>query len=181
MANSTEDREAERRALARDVARVALLRGDFVLSSGARSSYYVDKYLFETDPGVLRRIASWLAPLVPAGTQRIAGTELGAVALATALALETNLPFVIVRRDVKGYGTAKAIEGTLQAGDTVTVIEDVVTSGAQCIKAADRVKDAGGSVIGILAVLDRNEGGADRIGAAGYAFTALFQRLDLED
>ena len=140
MANPTNDLAAERRSLAQEVARVALLRGDFVLSSGARSSYYVDKYLFETDPGVLRRIASSMASLVPAGTERIAGTELGAVALATALALETNVPFVIVRRDVKGYGTAKAIEGTLHAGEKVVVIEDVVTSGAQCIKAADRVK-----------------------------------------
>src|SRR5262245_17082833 len=109
-----EERLAE---LGRDVASAALLRGDFVLSSGARSNYYFDKYLFETRPGILRRLAEFLAELIPPTVDRIAGPELGAVALAAAVSLHTGLPFVIVKRDPKGYGTDHLVEGELFPGD----------------------------------------------------------------
>src|SRR5438105_14475566 len=94
--------------LARDVVETAVLRGSFRLRSGATSSYYIDKYLFTTQPSILRRLAAELAALVPPDTQRLAGPVLGAVPLVTALALETGLPSVIVRTDAaKDYGTAK--------------------------------------------------------------------------
>ncbi len=157
----------------------ALLRGDFVLSSGARSTYYLDKYRFETRPVLLRSLAQYLADLVPAGVDRLAGTELGAVALAAAVSLQTDLPFIIVRKVEKDYSTANLIEGELKPGERVLVLEDVVTSGAQSIKAADRVVAAGGVVVGILAVVDRQEGGEAKIAAAGYRLTALFTRADL--
>jgi orotate phosphoribosyltransferase len=157
----------------------ALLRGDFVLSSGARSDYYLDKYRFETRPALLRSLAQRLAELVPKGVERLAGTELGAVALATAVSLETGLPFVIVRKIEKEYSTAKLIEGELLPGETVLVLEDIITTGAQSIKAADRVVAAGGVVAGILAVVDRQEGGEAKIAEAGYTLTSLFTRSDL--
>jgi orotate phosphoribosyltransferase len=157
----------------------ALLRGDFVLSSGARSDYYLDKYRFETRPALLRSLAERLAALVPAGVDRLAGTELGAVALATAVSLETGLPFIIVRKVEKEYSTGNVIEGELLAGETVLVLEDIITTGAQSIKAADRVAAAGGRVVGILAVVDRQEGGDAKIAAAGYGLTSLFTRSDL--
>ena len=165
--------------LARDIVNAAYLRGDFVLSSGARSSYYFDKYLFETRPSILRRIAGYLAELVPPNTDRIAGPELGAVALAASLSLEVGLPFVIVKREVKAYGTAKAVEGELHRGDCVVVVEDVITTGTQAIHAARQVETAGAHVLAILAVIDREQGGTEKIGAAGYHFQPLFRRTEL--
>jgi orotate phosphoribosyltransferase len=165
--------------LGRDIVGAAYLRGDFVLSSGARSSYYFDKYLFETKPGILRRIATFLAELVPAQTDRIAGPELGAVALATALSLEVGLPFVIARKSAKEYSTSRLVEGELYAGERVIVVEDIISTGTQAIRAARDVSQTGAHVLGILGVIDREQGGAENIAAAGYPFTALFRRSDL--
>jgi orotate phosphoribosyltransferase len=173
-------REKRLAELARDVAGAAYLRGDFVLSSGARSNYYFDKYLFETKPGVLRRVASFLAELVPPNTDRIAGTELGAVALATALSLETGLPFVIARKGTKGYSTSKLVEGEIYPNERIVVVEDVISTGTQAIRAADRVVQTGAQVVGILAVIDREQGGPDAISAAGYTLLTLFSRSQLE-
>jgi len=166
-------------ALGRDVMDASLLHGDFVLSSGARSTYYLDKYLFETQPGILRRLGRALAVHVPADTQRIAGTELGAVALAAAVSLETDLPFVIARKASKEYSTAKLVEGELAAGDRVVVVEDVITSGAQAIRAAERIREAGGLVTAIVAVIDREEGGEAAMAEAGIPYVALFTRTGL--
>jgi orotate phosphoribosyltransferase len=173
------DRERRLAELARDVVGAAYLRGDFVLSSGARSSYYFDKYLFETKPGILRRLASFMAEMVPPQTDRIAGTELGAVALATALSLETGLPFVIARKGIKGYSTERLVEGEVYPGDRVVVVEDVISTGAQGIRAADRLVEVGAHVLGILAVIDREQGGPEAISAAGYTLTTLFRRSQL--
>src|SRR6266545_3702341 len=116
--------------LGRDLVDVAVLRGSFRLRSGATSSYYIDKYLFTTRPDLLRRIAAEFANLLPPNTQRLAGPVLGAVPLVTAVALQSNLPSLIVRTDKpKDYGTNKQIEGTLEAGERVVLVEDVVTTG----------------------------------------------------
>ncbi|HET8586495.1 MAG TPA: orotate phosphoribosyltransferase [Candidatus Limnocylindria bacterium] len=165
--------------LARDLTSAAYLRGDFVLSSGQRSNYYFDKYLFETKPGILRRVAGFMAEMLPPQTDRIAGTELGAVALATALSLETGLPFIIPRKEMKAYSTSKGIEGELYAGEKVAVIEDVISTGAQGIRAAGKVTAAGGQVVGIFAVIDREQGGAEAMAAAGYDYAALFTLKEL--
>jgi orotate phosphoribosyltransferase len=171
--------DTERARLAADVADAALLRGEFVLSSGRRSSYYLDKYRFETDPALLRRIAHGLADLLDGPVDRLAGPELGAVALVTAVSLETGIPFVIVRRAAKEYGGSRHIEGVLEPGETVAVIEDVITTGSQALAAAELVTAAGASVVAILAVVDRDEGGSDAIRAAGYPFRPLLTRADL--
>ncbi|MHB8620570.1 MAG: orotate phosphoribosyltransferase [Chloroflexota bacterium] len=176
LQRSREQRLAE---LARDVVGAAYLRGEFVLSSGARSSYYFDKYLFETKPSLLRRIAGFLAEMLPPNVDRIAGPELGAVALATALSLEVGLPFVIARKGAKEYSTSRLVEGELYPGERVIVIEDVISTGAQAIRAANDVVKAGARVVGIIGVIDREQGGAENIGAAGYEFKALFRRHDL--
>jgi orotate phosphoribosyltransferase len=176
---SATDPAVDLEALGRDIAAVSLLRGDFVLSSGARSSYYLDKYLFETRPDILRRIAAAFVPHVPADTDRIAGTELGAVALATALSLATDLPFVIARKAGKGYSTEKLVEGELLAGERLVLVEDVITSGAQALRAAERLRDAGGTVTRILGVIDREEGGQAAVDAAGLTLISLFTRTSL--
>jgi len=156
------------------IVRAAFLRGTFTLSSGRQSSYYIDKYLFETDPGVLRDVARLLVPLLPVATTRLVGPALGGVPLATAVALETGLPFAIVRSEAKEYGTARVIEGRLQADDRVVVLEDVVTTGGQALRAARTVEATGAAVVLVLAVVDRHEGGGDSITAAGYRFEALY-------
>src|SRR5437879_304417 len=110
---SSPPQSAELAELARDVVAAAYLEGDFVLSSGRRSRYYLDKYLFETQPGILRRVGRHLGQLVPAGTTRLAAPELGAVLLGAAVSLELDLPLVLVRKEAKGDGTQRAIEGVL--------------------------------------------------------------------
>ena len=156
------------------IVRVAFLRGTFTLSSGRQSSYYIDKYLFETDPAVLRDVGRLLARALPATTTRLVGPALGGVPLATAVALETGLPFAIVRPEIKGHGTARSLEGRLEASDRVVVVEDIVTTGGQAIRAARAVEAAGAKVLLVLAVVDRHEGGRDEITGAGYRFEALY-------
>ena len=162
-------------ALRADVLDAAVLRGSFVLRSGRTSSYYVDKYRFQVRPGLLRRVAAALAQLIPPQTQRLAGVELGAVPLVTAVSLETGIPFVIVRKDAKEYGTSNLIEGEPLQGERVTLVEDIFTTGGQVLKSAQRVVEAGGIVEHIVVVLDRGEGGLAAVRGAGYSATALFQ------
>jgi orotate phosphoribosyltransferase len=157
-----------------------VLRGNFLLRSGARSSYYIDKYLFTTQPDVLRRLAVELAARLPVGVQRLAGTVLGAVPLATAVSLETQLPMVIVRTDKpKEYGTAKQIEGTLVAGERVVLVEDIVTTAGAALAAVEMLRAAGADVLGALVVVDREEGGAEAFAAAGVPYQALFTKTSL--
>ena len=171
---------AELADLAREMKAVALLEGDFVLRSGKRSRYYFDKYLFECEPDILRRLGVELARLVPAGTQRLACPELGAVLLGGAVSMETGLPLVLVRKEPKGYGTSKQIEGRLAAGDRITVIEDVVTTGGDSLRSAQVLRDAGAEVIHLVVVLDRGEGGEESIRSAGIPYSPLFRVSDLE-
>lgn len=169
-------REQRLKELGQDIAHAAYLRGRFVLRSGATSNYYFDKYLFETKPNLLRRVASFLAELVPQGTDRIAGPELGAVALATAVSLDLGLPFVIVRKAQKSYATSSQIEGELYPGERVAVIEDVVTTGTAAIQAARALRRAGAVVQDAIVVIDREEGGAEAMAAEGLQFWPLFRR-----
>lgn len=157
-----------------------MLRGEFVLRSGARSSYYIDKYLFTTQPQLLRRLASVLVSKVPAGVLRLAGPAIGAVPLVTAVSLETGLPMLIVRPEKpKEYGTGKQVEGELRAGERVLVIEDVVTTGGAALATVDALREAGAEVVGTVAVIDREEGGAAAFAARGVAYQALFTKSSL--
>jgi orotate phosphoribosyltransferase len=166
------------RALASRVREAALLEGDFVLSSGTKSRFYVDKYLFSTEPDLLRDLAYEISTKLPADTQRLAGVELGAVPLVTAVALHGDLSYVIVRKAAKEYGTGNRVEGRpLEVGEKVVLIEDVVTTGAQALRAMDILEEAEAKVLGILAVLDRREEGSAYLG--GYPFGALLGMEDL--
>jgi orotate phosphoribosyltransferase len=171
---------AERTALGRELVAASYLKGDFVLRSGKRSNRYFDKFLFETEPALLRRLGKHLAALVPAETQRLAAPELGAVLLGGAVSMETGLPLVLVRKEPKGYGTSKQIEGRFEAGDRVTVIEDVVTTGGDSLRSAQVLRDAGVEVIHLVVVLDRGEGGEENIRQAGIPYSPLFRIQDLE-
>ncbi len=116
------------------------LEGDFVLRSGRRSKFYLDKYLFSTRPDLLRDIAAGIAEKLPAHEpfDLLAGPELGAVAIVAAVSLASGKPFVIVRKGAKGYGTDKAMEGKAEPGQKVVMVEDVVTSGGAALMAADK-------------------------------------------
>ena len=166
--------------LAARVKAAALLEGDFVLSSGKRSRFYVDKYLFSTEPVLLSELARALAGKLPDGVGRLAGVELGAVPLVAAVSIETGLPYVIVRKDAKGYGTGKGIEGrSLEPGERVAVVEDVVTTGAQVLRSAGVLEEAGAEVAAIVAVLDRRKGGGEGERLGGYPFGALLRMEDM--
>jgi orotate phosphoribosyltransferase len=173
---SDERRLAE---LGQDVVAAAYLKGRFVLRSGAVSSYYFDKYMLTTRPAILRRIAEALAALVPPETDRLAGPELGAVPLATAVSLELGLPAVFVRKSAKAYGTAECFEGEIYPGERVVVIEDVLTTGSEALRSARALREFGANVIEILGVIDREEGAAANIAAAGFHFRTLFTRASL--
>jgi orotate phosphoribosyltransferase len=117
---------------------------------------------------------------LPAGVDRVAGTVLGAVPLATALSLEAMLPMLIVRTEApKEYGTAKRIEGTLLAGERVVLVEDVVTTGGAALSALQTLRAAGADVLAVLAVVDREQGGAEAFATAGVPYQALFTRTAL--
>jgi orotate phosphoribosyltransferase len=158
----------------------AYLEGDFTLRSGKKSKYYLDKYLFETQPELLRELGRRFAKYVHDGIDRIAGAELGAVALAAATSLETGKPFVIVRNSKKaGYGTGKLLEGRLEKGERVLVVEDICTSGGQAIEAMKVLTEAGAIVDKIVVVIDRQEGGRANIEEAGFVFESLLTAADL--
>lgn len=152
------------------------LEGDFVLRSGARSSFYLDKYLFETRPDLLRDIAAGLAAKLDAYEpfELLAGPELGAVALVAALSLATGKPFVIVRKGEKDYGTKRLLEGRAEAGQPVVVVEDIVTSGGAALQAVRVLRDAGLDVRAVLCVVDREQGGREAFAAEGVALDPLF-------
>jgi orotate phosphoribosyltransferase len=163
--------------LASRIREAALLEGDFVLSSGKRSSFYVDKYLFSTEPDLLRDVAAALSDKLPDGVERLAGVELGAVPLVVATALVSGLPYVIVRKSAKEHGTGRGIEGNLERGERVALIEDVVSTGAQAVQAARSLAEAGAEVVTIVAVLDRREVPVERL--EEFSFDALLRMDDL--
>lgn len=168
--------------LAARLAERALLRGDFVLRSGRRSSVYLDKYRFETDPALLAPLAEALGALAdehdPAAV-RLAGPALGAVPLVTALALRRGTPFLIVRGAAKDYGTTRRIEGSYDAGERVLLVEDVVTSGGAALEAVEALRGAGLVVERALCVLDRDEGGAQALLDQGVSLRALLRPADI--
>jgi orotate phosphoribosyltransferase len=165
------------------VREAAYLEGDFVLRSGRRSSYYLDKYRFETRPDLLRDLGAALAARIASvepDAVRIAGPELGAVALAAAASLSSGLPFVIVRGEAKAYGTGNRLEGEHAAGERVVMVEDVVTSGGAALEAVEAVRAAGLTCETVVCVVDRGEGGKAAMEAASVALHALMDADSLQ-
>jgi orotate phosphoribosyltransferase len=160
----------------------ALLEGDFVLRSGRRSTWYLDKYRFETEPELLRalgeRLATAISECEPDAT-RIAGPALGAVALAASASMASGLPFIIVRGETKEYGTERRIEGTFEPGELVCLVEDVVTSGGALGEAVSAVRGEGLTVRHAVCVVDREEGGSDTLARLGVRLQPLFRASGL--
>lgn len=132
--------------------------GEFELSHGGTSDYYVDKYRFETDPTALRLIAEAFADRLRSTDATLAGVALGAVPLTAATALELQRSYVIARKQQKGYGTGNRIEGTLPAGGEVIVLEDIATTGKSAVDAVEALREAGATVSRVFVVVDREEG-----------------------
>lgn len=168
----------EKAELARRIKQAAYLEGDFVLRSGKRSKYYLDKYLFETQPDILAELGRRLAE--HAGeAELIAGPELGAIALAAATSMACGKPFVLVRKAAKGYGTDKQMEGPAVDGKKVLLVEDICTTAGAALEAAKTLAAAGAEIIKIVFVIDRQEGGQENVKAAGFTFDALLTKQDL--
>ncbi len=160
----------------------ALLEGDFLLRSGKRSTWYLDKYRFETRPDLLRALGERLAETASEAEPdavRLAGPALGAVALAASASMASELPFIIVRNETKEYGTANRIEGPFDEGDVVCLLEDVVTSGGALAESVSALRDAGLVVRNAVCVVDREEGGADALARMGVRLRCLYHASDL--
>lgn len=170
----------DRRDLARTITDRSLLHGSFLLRSGATSTEYFDKYMFESDPKLLWRIAEALAPLVPEGVDALAGLELGGVPIAVALSQVTGLPTLFVRKKAKEYGTRRFAEGGEVAGRRLLVVEDVVTSGGQVVLSTRDLRGAGATVEHALCVIDREAGGVGALASEGVDLRALFTMSELK-
>ncbi len=173
-------------SLAKAIADLALLRGTFTLRSGRTSNYYLYKYLFSTRPEVLGPLADLFAKRIDAIARRtgkpiarLAGAELGGIPLVTAASLKTGLPCLFIRNSKKDYGTAKQLEGKLEKGDRVVLLEDVATTAGQALEAAKVLQDLGAEVVAVIATIDRQEGAAENMAKAGIPFEALFTKRDL--
>ena len=167
------------RLLALALERGAIKYGDFTLSSGKKSSYYFDGRLLSLDPEGAHLIAQALLPILQqAGAQAVGGTTLGADPIVTAVALASYLagdpmPAFIVRKESKGHGTKQNIEGPLLPGSKVAIVDDVCTTGGSLFHAIQAAEEAGCTVVKVVSLLDRNEGGSEEMRKRGYDFSAL--------
>jgi len=161
------------------IKQIAVLHGDFTLRSGRKSTYYIEKYRFTTDHEALAALGQLLAKHVTPDIDRIAGAELGGVPLAAACAMAAGKPFVIVRNAKKDYGTAKQVEGILNKGEKILLVEDILTTGGQVMEAAKSLQALGAEIVKIVACIDRLEGAHQNITSNGYALASLFTTADL--
>ena len=162
----------------------AYLEGDFVLRSGRRSPYYLDKYRFETRPELLRPLGEAIAEAANAvepDAVRLAGPELGAVPLTAAASLASGLPFLIVRKEAKAYGTGNRLEGVFEEGELACLVEDVVTSGGAAVESVEALREAGIEVRHAVCVVDREEGGADALARVGVRLEPLFRLSEIAE
>jgi orotate phosphoribosyltransferase len=168
--------------LGRALREAAYLEGDFLLRSGRRSKYYLDKFRFETRPDLLGPLGEVIAGAVrehEPEAVRIAAPVLGAVPLAAAASLASGMPYVIVRDKAKEYGTANRIEGVFAEGECVCLVEDVVTAGGAAIEAVEALREAGLRVSNAVCVVDREEGGVDALARHAVRLRPLFRASEL--
>lgn len=161
--------------LAAIIAERCRLTGSFVLRSGRTATHYFDKYQFEADPVLLDAVGAGLARLVPAGTEVLAGLEMGGIAVVVALARHAGLPCAFVRKAAKPYGTGRLAEGADLTGRQVLLVEDVVTSGGQIALSAAALRSAGAIVSDAVCVIDRQEGGTEALAAEGITLHPLLR------
>jgi orotate phosphoribosyltransferase len=166
--------------LAADIDAHCRLTGEFTPRSGQVASEYFDKYLFETDPTLLRRVAEQMVQLLPSDVDLIGGLEMGGIPLVTALSAETGLPALFVRKQAKTYGTCKLAEGPDVAGRTVTLIEDVNTTGGAVRDATNALRDAGATVELVICAIDRSPGEDNPLADVSLEIRSVLTKADLD-
>lgn len=167
-------------SLAKRIYDTAHITGDFTLRSGAKSTEYFDKYLFEADPKLLANIAEAMVRLVPPGIDALAGLEMGGIPIATMLSQLTGLPVLFVRKKAKDYGTCKIAEGGRVRGRKLLIVEDVVTSGGAILDAAKALRAEGAELAQVVCVIDRESGGPAKLAQSGLILTPLFTMSELK-
>jgi orotate phosphoribosyltransferase len=166
--------------LAKRIYDTAHITGDFTLRSGAKSTEYFDKYLFEADPDLLKHIAMAMVALVPPGIDALAGLEMGGIPIATMLSQLTGLPVLFVRKKAKEYGTCKIAEGGQVSGRKLLIVEDVVTSGGAILDAAKALRAEGAVLGAVVCVIDRESGGPAKLAQSDLILTSLFTMSELK-
>jgi len=166
--------------LAVKIYEISHLIGEFKLRSGQVSNEYFDKYRFESKPQILKEIARQMAPLIPAGTEVLAGLEMGGIPVATALSLETGIPTVFVRKKAKDYGTCQFAEGLEVKNKKVCIIEDVVTTGGQVILSTEDLRSLGAQIDSVLCVIHRGSGQEPKLAEIGLQLKALMTMNELK-
>jgi orotate phosphoribosyltransferase len=169
------------RALAARIYEASHLTGEFTLRSGIHSSEYFDKYLFESDPRLLKDVAEALVALLPAGVDALAGLELGGVPLATVASQISGLPALFVRKQAKTYGTCRLAEGGEVSGRSLVIVEDVITSGGQVVESARALREPGARVETVLCVIDREAEGHARLADEGLELRSVFTMRELRE
>ncbi|NNC12785.1 orotate phosphoribosyltransferase [Planctomonas sp. JC2975] len=159
---------------------VCRLSGEFTLRSGLIASEYFDKYRFETDPDLLRRVAEAMVPLLPSDTEMLGGLELGGVPIATMVSSLTGLPALFVRKEPKVYGTRKLAEGHEVDGLDVTLIEDVITTGGAVRNAALALRELGADVRTVVCAIDRSEPGQNLLDSIGVTTRSVLTKRMLD-
>lgn len=167
--------------LAADVNRACRLQGQFELRSGQLSHEYFDKYLFESDPQLLRRVCEAMVPLIPSDTDLLGGLELGGIPLATVVSQLTGIPTLFVRKSAKTYGTCKIAEGADITGKTITLIEDVITTGGAVRDAAQALRGADGTVSTVICAINRSTDPTAVLRDVALTVQAVLTRTDLDN
>jgi orotate phosphoribosyltransferase len=166
--------------LARDIDARCRLTGEFTLRSGQVSHEYFDKYLFESDPRLLHRVAQQMLDLLPADTELLGGLELGGIPIATSVSGLTGLPALFVRKKAKEYGTCKLAEGPEVAGRRITIIEDVITTGGAVRDATRALRDAGATVEVVVCAIDRSPAGENPLADVGLEVRPVLTKAELD-
>lgn len=151
----------------------AVMFGDFTLASGKKSNYYISIKKAVTNPYILRKIAELMSSYVK--DEKISGIELGSVPIAVALSLQTMRPYVIVRKESKEHGLRDLIEGEIEKGEKVIVVEDVITTGGSVLRAVKILREHGAEVNRVLVVVDREEGGGENLKNEGLELVPLIR------
>ncbi|WNY26804.1 orotate phosphoribosyltransferase [Methanolapillus ohkumae] len=160
--------------------------GDFTLSSGQKSNFYIDIKKASTDPKTLKIISEYIGKLIPSVISHsqknsiiIGGVELGGVPIATAVSLETEYPLLIIRKEVKGYGTKSRYVGDLDLSKEIILMEDVTTSGGSVKKAIEALKEDGAKITKVVTIVDRESGATESLAELGVELIPLVRASEL--
>jgi len=167
--------------IARRIRQASRLTGEFVLRSGEVSNTYFDKYLFESDPALLKAIAEEMAALVPRDTDVLAGLEMGGLPIVTVVSQVTGIPAAFIRKSRKEHGTRKYAEGPDLAGKNVVIVEDVVSSGGAILNILAMLNADGVRPAIALCVIDRETGGKQALLEQGLELKSLFTMSEIEN